>query len=115
MRCLAAGRPNSGSSRMAEAWRGEDLGDEGLELLEVVGVGGGAALLGERLLEGAALVHGGGGDDAALVGDGFQSGEFTWGRLRHVRWSPEFKVESLRGSFYTVKVTFGILWRLSVL
>ena len=62
---------------------GEDLGDEGLEVFEIVGVGGGAALLGEGLLEGAALVHGGGGDDAACVGDGFESGEFSWGQLRH--------------------------------
>ncbi len=52
---------------------GEDRGDEGLELFKVVGVSGGSALLGKRLLERAALVHGGGGDDAAVVGDGFQS------------------------------------------
>ena len=62
---------------------GEDFGDEGLELLEIVGVGGGSALLGEGLLEGATLVHSGGGDDAVMVGDGFESGEFTWGQLRH--------------------------------
>ena len=60
---------------------GEDRGDEGLEDFEVVGVGGGAALLGEGLLERAALVHGGGGDDAAMVGDGFESCEFSWGQL----------------------------------
>ncbi len=64
---------------------GEDRGDEGLELFKIVGVGGGAALLGEGLLEGAALVHGGGGDDAAMVGDGFESCEFSWGQFFH--WS----------------------------
>ncbi len=52
---------------------GEDCGDEGLEDFEIVCVSCGAALLGEGLLEGASLVHGGGGDNAAVVGDGFQS------------------------------------------
>ena len=65
-------------------------GDEGLEDFEVVGVGGGSALLGEGLLERAALVHGGGGDHAAVVGDGFQSCEFSWGQLVfHWCMSPE--------------------------
>jgi hypothetical protein len=52
---------------------GEDGGDEGLEDFKVVGVGGCSTLLGEGLLQGAALVHGGGGDDAAVVGDCFES------------------------------------------
>ncbi len=63
---------------------GEDFSDEQFELFEIVGLGCGAALFGEGLLEGAALVHGGCGDDTALVRDSFQSGEFTWGQLRHL-------------------------------
>jgi hypothetical protein len=63
---------------------GENGGDEGFEDFEVVGVGGGSSLFGEGLLEGTALVHGGCGDNAALVGDGFQSFEFSWGQLFHL-------------------------------
>jgi hypothetical protein len=63
---------------------GEDAGNEGLELFEVVGVGRGSALLGEGLLERAALVHGGGGDDAAMIGDGFEACEFSWGQFFHL-------------------------------
>ena len=87
---------------MAEACLVRTLGDEGLELLEVVGVGGGSALLGEGLLEGAALVHGGGGDDAAMVGDGFESCEFSWGQLRHCDGSPDWMFEDT-GQFYRVR------------
>ena len=53
---------------------GEDGGDERLELLEIVSVSGCTALLGEGLLEGSTLVHGGGGDHATMVGDGFEAG-----------------------------------------
>jgi hypothetical protein len=76
---------------------GEDRGDEGLELLEIVGVGGGAALLAEGLLERAALVHSRGGDNAAMVGDCFQSCEFSWGQLFLCHWcmSPEKGVTNL--------------------
>ena len=62
---------------------GEGAGDEGFEDFEVVGVCGGSASLGEGLLEGASLVHGGGGDDAVGVGYGLEAGEFSWGRLVH--------------------------------
>ena len=82
---LGGGQAELGVEQDGGGVFGEDFGDEGLELFEVVGVGGGAALFGEGLLERAALVHGGGGDDAAFGGDGFESGEFTWGELRHVR------------------------------
>ena len=68
---------------------GEDVGNECLELFEIVGVSGGTALLGERLLERAALVHCGGGDDAPVIGDGFQSCEFSWCQLFHWCVSPE--------------------------
>ena len=74
---------------------GEDAGDEGLELLEVVGVGCGSALLGEGLLEGAALVHGGGGDDAAGIGDGFEACEFSWCQFFHWGMSPIRAVASV--------------------
>jgi hypothetical protein len=53
---------------------GEDGGDEDLELFEVVGVGCGSALLGEGLLKGSTLIHGGGGDHATMVGDGLEAG-----------------------------------------
>ena len=44
------------------------------------GVGDFAAFfLGERFLQGAALVHGGGGDDAALVGNFLQAGQVCRG------------------------------------
>ncbi len=68
---------------------GEDLGDEGLELAEIVGVDDAAALVGEGLLEGSALVHGGGGDDAAGVGDGLEACEFSGGELGHGVFSLE--------------------------
>ena len=69
---------------------GEDAGDEGLEDLEVMGVGGGPAFLGKGLLQRAALVHGGRGDNAAVVGDRFQSCEFSGGQLFHWCMSPEY-------------------------
>ena len=48
----------------------------------IVGVGDLAAFFfGERFLQGAALVHGGGGDDAAIVGNTFQAGQFAGGEL----------------------------------
>jgi hypothetical protein len=49
-----------------------------------VGIGGGSALLGEGLLERAALVHRGGGDDAAVIVDGFEACEFSWGQFFHL-------------------------------
>jgi hypothetical protein len=58
--------------------------DEQFELFEIVRICCGAALFGEGLLKRAALVHGGCGDDTALIRDSFQSGEFTWGQLRHL-------------------------------
>ncbi len=61
---------------------GEDFGDEGFEDFEVVAVGGGAALLGEGFLQGSALIHGGSGDDVALVGDGLEACKFS-GRDLH--------------------------------
>jgi hypothetical protein len=40
-----------------------------------------AAFLADGLLEGAALIHGCGGDDASGVGNGFEASEFTGGEL----------------------------------
>ena len=46
------------------------------------GVGDFAAFFfGERFLQGAALIHGGGGDDAAFVRDFLESGKFAGGKL----------------------------------
>src|ERR1700759_3348121 len=57
---------------------GEHRGDEGLELFERTGWNrGGAGFLRERLLEGAALIHGGGGDDAAVVRDSIEARELA--------------------------------------
>ena len=55
----------------------EDVGDERLELFQIMAGGGSSALFGEGLLQRAALVHGGGGDNAARVGDGLQACEFS--------------------------------------
>ena len=74
---LGGGQAELGVEQDGGGVLGEDVGDEGLEDFEVVAGGGCAALLGERLLERAALVHGGGGDDVAGVGDGFESCEFS--------------------------------------
>jgi hypothetical protein len=54
-----------------------------------MGVGGCSALLGEGFLEGASLVHGGGRDHTAVVGDGFEACEFSWGQCFHWFVSPE--------------------------
>ena len=59
----------------------QNFGDVDLELLEIVGVGGGTALLGEGFLKGSALIHSCGGDDTALIGDGLEAGKFAWGQL----------------------------------
>ena len=52
--------------------------------LEIMGVGRSTAGLCEGFLEGASLIHGGGGDHAAGVGNGFEAGEFSGGRRCHV-------------------------------
>ena len=57
--------------------------DQGLEIFEVLAGGGRSALLGERFLQRAALVHGGRGDDAARIGNSLQSCEFSGCQLRH--------------------------------
>ena len=61
--------------------RGENFGDQGLEFFHH-GVGDFAAFFfGQRFLQGAALVHGSGGDDAAFVGDFSETGKFARGEL----------------------------------
>ena len=62
--------------------RGQDLGDQRLEFFHHGVADFAAFFLGERLLQRAALVHGGGGDDAPLVRHPLQSGEFP-GRKLH--------------------------------
>ncbi len=71
---LGGGKAELGVEEDGGGVLGEDGGDEDLELFEVVGVGSGSALLGEGLLKGSTLVHGGGGDHATMVGDGFEAG-----------------------------------------
>ncbi len=52
-----------------------------LEVFQVLACGGRSALLGQRLLQRSALVHGGGRNHAALIRDGLQSCEFSGGQL----------------------------------
>ena len=92
---------------------GENLGDEGLELAEVVGVDNTAALLGEGLLERPALIHGGGGDNAASVRYGFQACELTWGDLHGGNGLLMALGLHLRRPFYTAKVRLRVDGRLS--
>ncbi len=90
---------------MAEAMPCENFCDEELELFEIVRIGCGAALFGEGLLEGAALVHGGCGDDTAFVQRQLSvrrvylgsASTFCNGLLMLSR------VEVYRGPFYTVR------------
>jgi hypothetical protein len=60
---------------------GENFGDKGLEDFEVMAIGCGAALFGEGLLQGAALIHSGCGDDVALIGDRLEASKFSRGDL----------------------------------
>ena len=80
---LGGGQAELGIEQDGGGVLGEDFGDEGFEDFEVVGVGAGAALLGEGFLEGSALIHGGSGDDVALVGDGFEACKFSGGDLHN--------------------------------
>ena len=57
--------------------RGQDLGDEGLELLHHRVAHRAALVLLERFLQRPALVHRRRGDDAAIVGDGIHAGQFS--------------------------------------
>ena len=77
MAVLGGGQAVFGIEQDGRGVLAEDVGDERLEVFEVLAGGGRSALLGEGLLEGAALIHGSGGDDAALVGYGLESCEFS--------------------------------------
>src|SRR6185437_10105595 len=63
---------------------GQYRGDEGLEFFQRGGRdGGGAGFLRQRFLQRAALIHGGGGDYAALVRDRLEAGQLAGGELDH--------------------------------
>ena len=75
--CSPAG-PTPGSSRIALACLVSTSVTMDLELLEILVADGAAALLGERLLQRAALIHGGGRDHAAIVRHRLHACEFAW-------------------------------------
>ncbi len=63
---------------------GKDLRHDDLEFTHVFRGDSATAFACKRFAQGAALVHGGGGDDAILVGDSLQTIEFAGGDLH--RW-----------------------------
>src|SRR5262249_50082611 len=78
---LGGGQSPLGIEQDGAGVRRQHFGDQRLELFHH-GVGDVAAFfLGERFLQRAALVDGGGGDDAAIVGNFLQSGKFSGGEL----------------------------------
>jgi len=81
---LRGGQAEFGVEQNRRGVLGQDIGDLNLELLKVVRTRLAATLLGNRLLQRAALVHGSSGDDAAHIGDGLKACKFSWGQLH--RW-----------------------------
>ncbi len=78
---LGGGQSPLGVEQDGGGMRGENFGDQRLEFFHH-GVGDFAAFfLGQRFLQGAALVHGSGGNDAAFVGDFLETGKFARGEL----------------------------------
>ena len=76
---LGGGKSPLGIEQDGGGVRGEHLADQRFEFFHH-GIGYFAALfLGQRFLQGAALIHGGGGDDAACVGNVFEAGQFARG------------------------------------
>ena len=61
--------------------RRQNFGDQRLEFFHHGVVDFAAFFFGKRFLQRAALVHGCGGDDAAIVGDFLESGKFARGEL----------------------------------
>ena len=63
---------------------GENFRHQRLEFRQRMGVDGSAFFLGQRLLQRTALIHGGGGNDAAFIGEGFHAGQFAGGELHRL-------------------------------
>ena len=60
---------------------GQNFRHQRFEFDQRVVVDRGAFFLGQRLLQGTALIHGGGGNHAAFIGEGFHAGQFAGGEL----------------------------------
>ncbi len=74
---LGGGQSPLGIEQDGAGVRGENLGDQRLEFFHHGVADFAAFFLGQRFLQRAALIHGGGGDDAAFVGDFLQTGQFA--------------------------------------